>query len=212
MIIFLRDISLFLFPPLLVGTIHICWMKRGNMSIYKKILIFIMYLILINICTFSFSYVRGVKEFNFEHMTVSYRLKYIGLGCVLGLAPLTMIKFGNNKVQKIDEKLQMKKRYSNFDLLKIISVAMIVLFHYAYGKWDYSSMGNYKLVMDIIWMFGELGVNCFALISGYFMIEQKKPFKVKKICCMWLQVMFYSILSTTIVLKFVGGGATNSIN
>lgn len=62
-------------------------------------------------------------------------------------------------------------------------------------------MGNYKVVMDVIWMFGELGVNVFALISGYFMIGQERPFKPKKICLMWIQVLFYSILSTTIAFN-----------
>lgn len=48
-------------------------------------MIFLQYLLFTNICTFLVSYVRGIKTFNFGQMTVSYRLKYIGLCFVFGL-------------------------------------------------------------------------------------------------------------------------------
>lgn len=197
----LLNISIFLVPSLFAGLTHIYWIRHGAISKYRKLLIFIMYLFFINICTFSISYVRGVKSFNFGQMTLSYRLKYIGMGCILGMALLAAVKVDCDKTKQSVMQLSNDARHSNFDLLKILSMGMIVLFHYAYGKWDYSSMGNYKVIMDIIWMFGELGVNVFALISGYFMIEQDRPFKTKKICLMWLQVLFYSILSIVIASK-----------
>ena len=168
---------------------------------YRVLRMFLLHFLLINVCTFSISYARGVKALNFEQMTISYRLKYMGLGLVLGLMLLVFAQFGSNKTKKLSSHLTSKVRNSNFDLLKIIAIGLIVLFHYVYGKWDYSSMGNYKVIIDVIWMLGELGVNVFALISGYFMIEQERPFKAKKICLMWIQVIFYSILSTTVTVK-----------
>jgi peptidoglycan/LPS O-acetylase OafA/YrhL len=67
-------------------------------------------------------------------------------------------------------------------------------------------MGKYKVTIDVIWMFGEIGVNVFALLSGYFMIEQEKPFRVKKAFLMWMQVLFYSILTNIISPKIIEGG------
>lgn len=198
----LLNICMFLVSPLFVWIVHIYLVRHGNMGIRRKFVILLIYLICINMCVFSISYARGIKSFNFGQMSLSYRLKYMGLGSILGLIFLMAIKIGHNRVKQSDTCLPNKEtRYSNFDLLKIIAIGMIILFHYAYGKWDYSSMGNYKVIMDVIWMFGELGVNVFALISGYFMIGQERPFKPKKICLMWVQVLFYSILSTMIAFK-----------
>ncbi len=50
-------------------------------------------------------------------------------------------------------------------------------------------------------MFGELGVNCFMLITGYFCINSK--FKLEKIIKLILQVLFYSILGY-ILYVFLG--------
>lgn len=171
----------------------------GGGKKFKIIVNFFLYLILINLCTFSISYVRGVKELRFEQMTVSYRLKYVGLGFVFGTVFFAGEILYKHREHQLD--IHFSDRSGNFEVLRIIAMGMIVLFHYAYGKWDYSGMGKYKVVIDIIWMFGELGVNVFALISGYFMADQERPFKRRKICLMWIQVLFYSMLATIVESK-----------
>ncbi|WP_242856544.1 ABC transporter permease [Butyrivibrio sp. AE2032] len=47
-------------------------------------MLFFVYLALINSVTYLVSYFRGIKHLDFVGMTTSYRLKYMGLGCVLG--------------------------------------------------------------------------------------------------------------------------------
>lgn len=54
------------------------------MNSKRKIVFFFLYLVLINAWTFGISYIRGVKGIRFSDMTLSYRLKYFGFGCVSG--------------------------------------------------------------------------------------------------------------------------------
>ncbi len=63
--------------------IHSC-LRHGELSGKRKIVFFFVYLFITNAITFTVSYFRGVKALRFADMTVSYRLKYMGLGCVLG--------------------------------------------------------------------------------------------------------------------------------
>ena len=79
----LLSILMFFLPALFSLVIHSC-LRHGELSGKRKIIFFTIYLIIINAITYFVSYVRGVKAFHFVDMTVSYRLKYMGLGCVLG--------------------------------------------------------------------------------------------------------------------------------
>ena len=83
----LWSISMFLISPLLAYIVHIRsgYHKGGGYSNRRKALIFLLYLLSINVCTFLVSCARGIGEFHFAQMTVSYRLKYIGVGLAFGL-------------------------------------------------------------------------------------------------------------------------------
>ena len=86
-----------------------------------------------------------------------------------------------------------KKRQANFELLRIISMILIVIFHFS--DWGgiiniNSSIGN-KLFGEFINIGGKLGVNLFVLISGYFLSSSK--FKIKKLLKILLEVWFYSV-------------------
>ena len=76
-------IIMFILPAFLAYTIHV-YLKHGEIQNKKKLLYIILYLVLINGSTFIVSCFRGVRRINFEAMTISYMMKYIGLGCVLG--------------------------------------------------------------------------------------------------------------------------------
>ncbi len=92
----------------------------------------------------------------------------------------------------------MTVRKSNMELLRIFSILFIISFHYVY-KGDFvfdSSFGLNEYILKIFWHFGELGVNLFMLISGYFMVNSK--FKVKKLILLIAQVSFYNILTLAI--------------
>ena len=88
---------------------------------------------------------------------------------------------------------QKKSRELNFELLRILSMFIIVIFHYHDwgGIINVQSPLRNKLFGELIAIGGNLGVNLFVLISGYFLVNSK--FKTKKILKIILQVWFYSM-------------------
>lgn len=99
----------------------------------------------------------------------------------------------------------MKNRNYSMDYLKIISIICIVLFHYFWNaKYSWAQFTYpQRVTVDIFLMLGELGVNCFALISGYFLSASKKPFKISKLAALWGQVFLYSLLSAAVIHQYV---------
>jgi len=94
-------------------------------------------------------------------------------------------------------------RKSNIEILRIISIILIVLFHCVFHSglsFGFNFSFN-KFMSKIFWMYGELGVNLFVLIMGYFMINAK--FKFKKFVKIIFQVLFYHFL-TIIFACYIG--------
>ena len=81
-----------------------------------------------------------------------------------------------------------EQRLSNFELLRIIAMILIILHHYAYhGNLISIPNDNFnKYVAVFIIVGGKVGVNVFVLITGYFLINSK--FKIKKVIQLILQV------------------------
>lgn len=85
-------------------------------------------------------------------------------------------------------------RQSNIELLRIFSMLLIILHHYAtHGGvyWNVNSGVNQWIATAMI-SFGKIGVNIFMIICGYFMVEQK--FTWRKLLKIEIPVWFYSIL------------------
>lgn len=107
----------------------------------------------------------------------------------------------------------MKRRAANFELLRIISMMMVVCLHYLskgnllpqYIKLNHGSDYLYWLIEALC----IVAVNVFVLISGYFLIE--KEFDGRKIVRLWMQVLFYS-LGIPLVLGIVGVIPTSEWN
>ena len=85
----------------------------------------------------------------------------------------------------------MEKRQSNFELLRILSIFMIAIFHCAlYSGFTFTQgLDANGLLIKTFWMFGEAGVNLFILISGYFLITSR--FRWKKLVLLAAEVWFY---------------------
>lgn len=85
-----------------------------------------------------------------------------------------------------------KERQSNLELLRIFSMILIVMHHYAiHGGFDVIDM-QFNFNKEVIRFFtfgGKLGVNLFIMISGYFLIKSK--FKKKNLLRLWITTTFF---------------------
>lgn len=98
------------------------------------------------------------------------------------------------------------ERSSNFELLRIVSMILIVVHHFVlYNSFNYSSD---SLLLGFLNVGGKLGVVLFAMITGYYMYS-KKDINLKKIILLELQVLFYSI-GIFLVFVLIDGGYFNS--
>lgn len=92
------------------------------------------------------------------------------------------------------------RRQSNIEILRIISIFMIIIFHYTlHGGWKYETGTTDQMMIKTFLIFGELGVNLFMLITGYFMIERER--KWAHVLQIILESLFYTALTCIILLK-----------
>ena len=81
-------------------------------------------------------------------------------------------------------------RQSNFELLRIVSITLIMLMHLVVAAVFTDNTTN-KILLLLINTIGNTGVTLFILISGYFGIS----FSLRKLCHTLFIVWFYSIIS-----------------
>lgn len=106
-----------------------------------------------------------------------------------------------------ETKINRKPRSANMDLLRIVSMLLIILLH----SIDHSgvleqaelSSSAMHLWVRFTYMLTQVCVNCYVLISGYFLVKSK--FRLQKLVALWLEVVFYSF---TIKLVFMLTGYT----
>lgn len=86
------------------------------------------------------------------------------------------------------------KRNSNFELLRILSMFMIVVWHIIiHGNILQSTTGVLNFISTIILYICIVHVNCFILITGYHLYNKK--IKYKKVIMLILEVIFYNIFA-----------------
>ena len=104
-------------------------------------------------------------------------------------------------ISNLKMKFKNRNRESNLELLRIISILLIVCFHNVFHSgFTYDSFSYNVFIVRVFYHFGELGVNLFILISGYFLINSN--FKLKKLLLLILEVIFYYYLTISIGLFF----------
>lgn len=87
--------------------------------------------------------------------------------------------------------MEQSKRKSNFELLRILAMIMIVAHHCClYSNFQRETLIN-NAVLDFLIIGGKIGVAVFVLISGYFGISSE--FRLKKLIKLLVQVLFYSL-------------------
>ena len=86
-----------------------------------------------------------------------------------------------------------KERSSNFELLRIFAMLLIVAHHFAlHGTWPGGGIPGSDLVLQLFTFGGKLGVDLFVLITGYMSIKSR--FKLKSLIRVVLQTFFYSVV------------------
>ena len=90
-----------------------------------------------------------------------------------------------------------KERNSNLELYRIITMMLIVAHHYVVNSgliqvMPNSETTNNSIFLYIFGMWGKTGINCFMLITGYFMC--KSNITIRKFLKLLLEVEFYKII------------------
>ncbi len=99
--------------------------------------------------------------------------------------------------------LKYKQRKSNLELYRILVMLFIVAHHYVLksGITDYMIENPFafnSVCLNLIGMWGKTGINCFVLITGYFMCTSE--ITIKKFIKLLLEIEFYYITINTIFL------------
>lgn len=81
----LTGTGMFCIPPLFALVIH-NYLRHGEMTGKRKVVFYVVYFCIINMISMGVSYLRGVRGIVFAGMTVTYKVKYAGLGVVCGFA------------------------------------------------------------------------------------------------------------------------------
>lgn len=97
-----------------------------------------------------------------------------------------------------------KERQSNFELLRIVAMFMITIYHAVFysGVFQIAANTDSKLLAYFIYPFGKVGVSCFMLIMGYFMVNSK--FKTEKLLKIIFETFCYSVILFFIWLHRMG--------
>jgi len=100
--------------------------------------------------------------------------------------------------------ISFSKRDSNFELLRILAMLMIIASHYAvhgvgFENWISGNLVN-RWLIAFFYAGGEIGVALFFMLSGYFLIL-KENVSVKKV---FLTTVFYAWVSIILYLFRIG--------
>lgn len=93
-----------------------------------------------------------------------------------------------------------KQRSSNLELYRIVCMLMIVAHHYVVcsgltsqgGPLNEGTFSINSLYLRLFGMWGKVGINCFLMITGFFMC--KSQITIKKWLKLFLEIYLYKIL------------------
>jgi surface polysaccharide O-acyltransferase-like enzyme len=95
---------------------------------------------------------------------------------------------------------QKRQRQTNFEILRTLSMLMIVVWHFYENKANFicdtecsTAVGlvNYG-ISQYIMILCSVAVNIYVMITGYFMVD--KDFKFHRLMKVWIQTVFYTVL------------------
>lgn len=92
---------------------------------------------------------------------------------------------------------QLIMRNSNLELYRILVMLLIVAHHYVVNSGlievlERAPLDKYSLSLYLMGMWGKTGINCFVLITGYFMCQSH--ITLRKFLKLLLEIEFYNII------------------
>jgi len=99
-----------------------------------------------------------------------------------------------------------KERRYGIDLLKIILAFMVLTLHFNAGATgqvlQHATIFPWNILVQVVTLLCYPAVNCYVLISGYFMYKYQKNIaeSILSVICLWLSVIFFSIIGYIIVI------------
>ena len=105
------NLTMIFLPALLAWSIHI-FLRPRETGRKKKLFYLAFYFILINTFTLAVSFLRGVKGLRFDGMTMTYKIKYLCMGCVWAvILPFFVGIFTDGKGRRQDIRKEIHKFY-----------------------------------------------------------------------------------------------------
>ena len=96
----------------------------------------------------------------------------------------------------------MKERESNFELLRIIAMLLIISGHLANELGDWSELDDVNYILcRIMGSASRISVNLFLMIGAWFMVDMK--FKASRLLKIWGEVWIYCV-PITIIMYLLG--------
>ena len=96
----------------------------------------------------------------------------------------------------------MKIRQSNYELMRIVSMLLIVLYHIlSHGQVLHNTTGVMHLIVIFLLCITMVHVNSFVMLTGYF--NYNKTFSIKKFFKTFNMMWFYQV-AIIIVLTICG--------
>src|SRR5574344_2394584 len=89
-----------------------------------------------------------------------------------------------------------KERKSNIELLRIISMFLIILHHLIYHNGVFLINNSNQTMAIILYSGAKIAVTCYILILRYFSLYSK--FDIKKPISIFLEMLFYSLISIVV--------------
>lgn len=104
---------------------------------------------------------------------------------------------------------RVKHRESNIELFRIVTMFMIIAHHFVVNsgltaEWEpmlVDALSRRTIFLYIFGAWGKYGINCFVLITGYYMCRSKAT--IEKFLKLLFEILFYNIV---IYLAFIGTG------
>lgn len=100
-----------------------------------------------------------------------------------------------------------KHRESNIELFRILTMFLVIAHHFVVNsgltaEWDpllTNALSKRTFFLYVFGAWGKYGINCFVLITGYYMCKSKA--KAEKFLKLLFEILFYNVVIYLIFIK-----------